>query len=649
MRDIMISKQKHFNLIPLFLTVISFVVFTIIILGYTQFNHEKTEKEIRSNLYDLLISKKSQLEKALYSRVYYTKGVAAYCAINNGITNDKFYQLTDELIKNDTVISTMALSKDCIIGALYPLEGHEAAIGVNLLEHPGRKRIVEKTIATQNTFIAGPVELVEGGIAFISYTPIFTIIKENKNNFWGVTDIVILQDKLFNEIKLQTQDEFYKFALKGVDGTGNNGACFWGDSLIFKQKPVTVKVLLPTGYWVLAGSPIIGWESNTDQNGLITRLLYISAFIISILIGLLTSAFIKIRRSQVELKALFGSMKDIIIEFDKIGTYVKIAPTNDGLLILPPEKLVNKTLYEVFDKKTADFFFNAINECFSTKKTVIIDYPLEINGQAFWFIARLTYLNDNSVLYVAHDNTTKKIAEDRLIESENYLKELNETKDKFFAIIAHDLRSPFQGFLGLSEILAKNSDDLAKEEIKEYSSELYKALEKQYELLDDLLNWAKVTKKNFNLSKSFINLHHTVNTVFEQVEVIAKIKNLNLINEINKGINLEVDEILFKVVLRNLISNSLKFSNINGFIKVSAKLIDNNYEISVSDNGVGMSPENIKKLFDNSNFSTAGTASEVGTGLGFNLSKEIVLKHNGKIYAESTLEKGTMISFTIPK
>lgn len=645
----MISKQKHFNIIPAILAVVSFIVFTLIILGYTQFNHEKTEKEIRANLYDLLISKKSQLEKALYSRVYYTKGVAAYCAINNGITNEKFYQLTDELIKNDTVISTMALSKDCIIGAIYPSEGHEAAIGINLLAHPERKLIVEKTIETQNTFIAGPVELVEGGTAFISYTPIFTILKENTNNFWGVTDIVILKDKLFNEIKLKTHDQSYKFALKGVDGTGDNGTCFWGDSTVFAQNPVTVKVLLPTGYWVFAGIPINGWESNTDQNGLITRLLYISAFIISVLIWLLASAFIKIRRSEVELKALFGSMKDIIIEFDKKGTYVKIAPTNDDLLILPPERLVNKTLHEVFDNDTANFFFNAITECFTTKKTVIIDYPLTINEQKLWFEARLTYLNDNSVLYVAHDNTTKKIAEDRLKESESYLKELNETKDKFFAIIAHDLRSPFQGFLGLSDILAKTSDSLTKEEIKEYSLELHKALEKQYELLDDLLNWAKITNKNFKLSKSFINLHNTVNTVFEQVEVIAKIKNLNLINEVNKAINLNVDEIMFKVILRNLISNSLKFSNLNGYIKVSAKLEDNRFEISVSDNGVGISSENIKKLFDNTHFTTTGTASEIGTGLGFNLSKEIVLRHNGIIYAESTLEKGTIITFTIPK
>jgi len=645
----MILKRKRFNILPITIAVISFIIFILIIIRYTEFSYEKTEKEIRGNLYDLLVSKKSQLEKALYSRVYYTKGVAAYCAINNGITNEKFYELTDELIKNDTVIGTMGLSKDCIIGAIYPLKGHEAAIGVNLLEHPQRKLIVEQTIVTKNTFIAGPVELVEGGIAFISYTPIFTTLQENKNNFWGVTDIVILKDKLFNEIKLKTHNQVYKFALKGVDGTGTNGACFWGDSTIFNNNPVTVKVLLPTGYWVFAGMPITGWESYTDNNSLITRLLYISAFIISFLIWLLVSAFIKIRKSEVELKALFGSMKELIIEFDKKGTYVKIAPTNDDLLIMPPESLVNKTLYEVFDKETADFFFNAITECFTTKNTVIIDYPLAINGQNFWFEARLTYLNDNSILYVAHDNTTKKIAEDRLKQSESYLKELNETKDKFFAIIAHDLRSPFQGFLGLSEILAKTSDNLTKEEVKEYSLELYKALEKQYELLEDLLNWAKITNKNFNLSKSFINLHNVVNTVFEQVEVFAKIKNLNLINDINKSINLNVDDSMFKVVIRNLISNSIKFSNNNGFIKVSAKVIENYFEISISDNGVGISSDNLKKLFDTTIFTTTGTASEVGTGLGFNLSKEIVLKHDGVIYAESTLGHGTTISFTIPK
>lgn len=165
--------KKRFNYQPLLLAVASFFILVFVILRYTQFSNDNKEKDIRSNLLDLLITKKSQLEKALNSRVYYTKGIAAYTSINPHISNETFYELADELINKDSVISTMSLSRDCVINAIFPYEGHEAAIGLNLLEHPARRKIVEKTIETRNTFIAGPVKLIEGGIAFISYTPIF--------------------------------------------------------------------------------------------------------------------------------------------------------------------------------------------------------------------------------------------------------------------------------------------------------------------------------------------------------------------------------------------------------------------------------------------------------------------------------------------
>jgi len=149
----------------------------------------------------------------------------------------------------------MAISKNCILSAIYPLKGHESALGLNLLAHPFRKLIVEKTIETKNTFVAGPVELVEGGITFISYTPIFTKAVKDSLRFWGVADIIILKDKLFNESKLVTQDQTYSYAMRGVDGSGENGKCFFGDSTIFQINPDTVKILLPTGTWQLGVIP----------------------------------------------------------------------------------------------------------------------------------------------------------------------------------------------------------------------------------------------------------------------------------------------------------------------------------------------------------------------------------------------------------
>lgn len=203
-----------------------FLILSIGIYNYSNYTKGQWEKDERSNLMDLLTSKKSNLEKALYSRIYYTRGVAAYVGLNPSISNNEFYELAKEYIKQDTVISTMALSKDCIINAIYPYEGHESAIGLNLLAHPERNEIVKKTIETELTFVAGPVELVEGGSAFISYTPIFNKLESLNNSFWGITDIVIKEESLIREAKISLAENGFKFALKGYNGTGNKGAIF---------------------------------------------------------------------------------------------------------------------------------------------------------------------------------------------------------------------------------------------------------------------------------------------------------------------------------------------------------------------------------------------------------------------------------------
>ena len=229
---------------PFIIAFVSLCIFVFSIYRYTEYYNNKKEKDDRDKLVELLVFKKSQIEKALYSRIYYTKGVAAYISLNPGITKSVFDNLAGELIGKDSVINSMAISKDCILGAIYPYKGHESAIGLNLLEHPNRKLIVESTFKTRNTFVAGPVELVEGGVAFISYTPIFTKTQNDSSKFWGVADIVILKDKLFNEIHLSAQDSKYKFALRGTDGTGNSGACFWGDQEVFNNNPVRVDILL---------------------------------------------------------------------------------------------------------------------------------------------------------------------------------------------------------------------------------------------------------------------------------------------------------------------------------------------------------------------------------------------------------------------
>ncbi len=654
------KKFKGKNIfIPFLFAIITLSLLVLLIVKYSQFNIKLNKKDERSKLTDILISKKSQIEKALYSRIYYTKGVAAYVSLNPDISNEDFYKLADELIKQDSVINSMALSKDCIITDIYPHKGHEAAIGLDLLAHPARRKIVESTINTKNTFVAGPVELIEGGIAFISYTPIFAKVGIDSSYFWGVNDIVILKDKLFNEIKLVEQDENYKYALKGIDGYGENGEHFWGDSTIYSKNPVSIDIYLPTGNWVFSSIPINGWQTNSNQNERLTFFLLISSVLISILVWLLTNAIIKIRTNEKELKALFASMQDIIIEFNRKGDYIKIAPTNLTLLVKPPNQLLGKNLFEVFDKDNAEFFFNAITECFETKKLVVIDYQLNINDKCYWFHARIAYISENAVLYVAHDNTNRKIAEDELIVSREKLLELNATKDKFFSIIAHDLKNPLGSFKELTKMLHDDYTEFSEEDRVETLRILKESAFSTYSLLENLLEWSRSQRGKIKYNPIDIKLSILVNDLIDYFRVSLKKKNLSISINIPLDYVVYFDTNMLNTILRNLISNAIKFTNRGGNIEIGISNIGNighfsefsNVEvIYVKDNGIGMSEDILGKLFRlDENISSLGTNEEHGTGLGLILCKEFLDKNGGKILVESELQKGSTFIILLPK
>lgn len=285
---------------------LAFALFFILMAAtfrFTTFKKNEWEKDAKSHLLEILNARKTKLEKALYSRIHYTRSVAAYVSLRPSVTPLEFANLAQELIKNDSVISTMALSPNCVISAIYPQQGHEAAIGLNLLGHPERKEIVEKTIETHEAYVAGPVELIEGGMAFISYNPIFDKTT-GKDQFWGVTDIVIMQSALLNEALIRENEDGYRFALRGYNGTGENGRVFWGDARVFDEKPVKVSIDLPYGTWILAAMPNRGWASYLNQDRFLLIILIMSSFIISVLIGLFTQAMIRIRKNEQALRKL---------------------------------------------------------------------------------------------------------------------------------------------------------------------------------------------------------------------------------------------------------------------------------------------------------------------------------------------------------
>jgi two-component system, sensor histidine kinase and response regulator len=260
--------------------------------------------------------------------------------------------------------------------------------------------------------------------------------------------------------------------------------------------------------------------------------------------------------------------------------------------------------------------------------------------------------NDNGTLkqvVCSFINITKrKIAEEKLKENESILTELNADKNRFISILSHDLRSPFNALLGLSEILTSNLRTFDIDEIENLVNLINKSAHNTFNLLEDILLWTQTQsgKIPFNPQKLFLRI--ICNEVFEQLRTVYNTKNIKVNYFETDEISVFADRDMLKTVLRNLVSNAIKFTNPGGKIDIRTLNTNSGIVLSVEDNGIGMNPDRLSKLFDISNtHSSEGTGSESGTGLGLIICKEFVEKHGGRIWVESAEGKGSKVKFIL--
>lgn len=234
-------------------------------------------------------------------------------------------------------------------------------------------------------------------------------------------------------------------------------------------------------------------------------------------------------------------------------------------------------------------------------------------------------------------------------EKEMQVKKLLDDKDKFFSIIAHDLRGPFNGIIGLSELLLENDNQLKPKETNEFIQLIHQSSKNVYSLLENLLTWAQSQTGSLEFSPKKIEISPIINKTISLLDNIAKSKNIRIESKIKNEEYAFADKDMLETIFRNLISNAIKFTENNGEVQLSITRENNQIVFSVQDNGIGIPPEKITNLFAiNHRNTTSGTNDETGTGLGLMLCKDFVKKHGGKIWVESEMGKGSNFKFSIP-
>ena len=260
--------------------------------------------------------------------------------------------------------------------------------------------------------------------------------------------------------------------------------------------------------------------------------------------------------------------------------------------------------------------------------------------------------DQGNVIYF--DGILENICEQKAAEEK--LQELNLSKDKFLSIISHDLKVPFGQFISATDLILEKINEFDIEQIEKLVRLLNDQAIKSHKLLENLLEWSRSQKGLIEFNPQPVNLNALVNNVIGDLSQLAENKNIAINYKINKGLFIYADHYMLSTIIRNLISNAIKFTKNNGQINISAKYKfaqdqfgDKYLEVSVEDDGIGIRDEDIVKLFRiDTAFSSKGTQKESGTGLGLILCKDFVEKHGGKIWVESEIEKGSTFKFTLP-
>ena len=327
----------------------------------------------------------------------------------------------------------------------------------------------------------------------------------------------------------------------------------------------------------------------------------------------------------------------------------------DGFVLIDDQGRIsdfNESFLKLSLKREEDLLGNSLDEIFGenissqkSRAASVIKYK-----DHHYELSRVDVNQGSKVIgqSILFKNVTERVIGDRKLKEQRVeLQKLNNLKDRLFSIIAHDLRGPLHN---LQEVLSLvNANLLSDEEKESLMQDLSRSVDQSVGLMENLLSWASSQQKGETIKKESFNLSDLLHEVLTSIKALLEKKSLKIVLDLDQKLIAMADREMIKIVLRNLISNAIKFSNEATTISISAKSGEKGLEIAISDQGIGMSAEELKKLFSLDLRSRRGTSNEEGSGLGLMLCKDFIEKNKGKLSVKSKEGRGSTFSFILPK
>lgn len=633
---------------------------------------EKDVRDQNESLLRELGALRSQIESTLFEEAARIQSIAAVIRSNPEMSQHEFGMIAGGILADSPRVHNLAGARDLVISHMYPIEGNEKAIGLSYRDNEAQWPAVQNAIEQEALIIAGPVELVQGGTAFIARVPIFLPAStpgaslepsDEGKRLWGLISSVIDIDVILSLAK-PFEEKNIEIALRGKDALGDKGAVFYGDPGLFKSSGEHMPVSLPYGSWEIQGRmavPVVGNSFGIWALRSAILMLSLAIFLFwSLRYRTLLREVDTARRAQQsegKYQALFESARDGIFIIDPVAQTIRdlneIAASRLGYerndLLGKPVSMINEETdfpAEVFRKilELEGSIPDQVEAVHRKKNGDLM--PVEITP------GFVDIDGDRLVLAIVRDVTERRRQEQGLRIAQEKAEAASHAKSAFLANMSHEIRTPMNGVLAMSELLLEG--DLTSRQRKKAET-IAKSANVLMAILNDVLDLSKVEAGQLVLEEIEFDLTDVINMAvdFTHGEIGKKNLQFELQDRELFCPNLLGDPTRILQVLTNLLSNAVKFTS-EGTITLTVSQSETSpgkmtTDFEVADTGIGISDEVFDKMFDKfSQADTSTTRQYGGTGLGLSICRNLTELMGGSIGGCAKPGSGSKFWFTIP-
>ncbi len=629
-----------------------------------QHNHHKSEA------LKTLSQLRATVETELNSRLNITRALAGFAIAQDELSQQQFELFAEQFGQEMSAVKSLQLAKDGIVSHVWPYEANKQALGHNLLGDPARERAARKAIESRNIWVAGPVRLLQGGVALIGRYPIFKKQQSEQSSFWGFATILIDLPAMFEQLGIYPENADYRLAVRGRDGLGAKGAVFFGQLGTFLQASEILDLRLPIGNWQIAISPTQPQQSQKHWVMVIISLLFAAP------IGVVIYHFLKlpqriryqVKQTTHELKSnqqLFSSAIEtmpagfaIFNENNQLAQYntsyqkhhpAGVRAVQTGVSARQLTYLTCKNSVELISELNG----KPIKQADLAGLLQQTDFSYEVNIKDKWYRVLSRGMDNGCRVEFLIDYTSIKQNQIDLAKALDSAITANNTKSQFLATISHEVRTPLNAVIGLLGLL--KDKHCSPNQQQQYLKTANRSAKHLLTLLNEILDISKMEAGKLELENVYFSLQDTVRNTLSLVKSKAEEKNVAIDLQCPHIANdyVEGDQGRLQQVLLNLLSNAVKFTE-QGKVTVKVQqtqLSDQQVRVqfSIADQGIGFSAEQAARLFEPfSQLDSSSQRRHEGTGLGLSICKKLTELMGGQIKAEGEPGKGATFSFNIP-